>query len=243
MVGAGGPALAQLPRDLGVAQQDDVVGQEGDEVGAEAQLAARLHDLHGHEHGDAGPGQRAHQPVQRLAEILPEVRRQCQLEARDGIDGHPPRPDARHGRADRQQRLVRREVQRPDVDDGEAALAHHLLQVQAQALGAPQVLLGMLLEDGDDARLALPHPRRDELRGQHRLARAGRAADQHRISRRQPPAHQRVQARHAGDDPSGWPHLRGLLPGRAGAVRRPLSISPRWLPRVAATCGAITTRW
>ena len=72
----------ELPVDLDVALHDDGVGQKRDAVRAESKIDVRVRQLDRRHHRDAEPGQRAHHPVQRLAEILAERRRQRQLQAR-----------------------------------------------------------------------------------------------------------------------------------------------------------------
>jgi len=187
-------ALPHLSGDLDVVQQDDIVGQEGDHVRAEAQVCGALDDLHGHQHENAGAGQRPDQAVQRLAKVGAEGRRKRQLESRQGVDDHPPGAGRLHRLADLKQRLIRRQIERSDVDNLQEALLLQPLQVNAEALRPPHIFERMLLKHRDHPGLALLCPRRDELRRQHRLPRARGAAHQHRVPDRNAAAQEIVQA-------------------------------------------------
>ncbi len=111
------------------------------------------------------------------------------------------------------QRFVRRQVQRPEVDHREQALAAQCLQVDTQTGGPPQVFRWMFLEDRDHAWLALLHPRSDTLRRQHGLARAGRPTDEHRVTDGDTARHEGIESRHTGGSPA-------MRPGAVGLVRR-----------------------
>ena len=76
-----------------------------------------------------------------------------------------------------------------------------------------QVVVGPLLEDGHDPVLAARGSLGDELVGEHRLARAGRTGDQHRVSARDAAPHQLVEALHSGRE--------AMARDRVGARRGP----------------------
>ena len=69
-----------------------------------------------------------------------------------------------------------------------------LVQIRPAIFGVRQEVLGMLLEHGDDRRLAVRQPRGDELGRQRALARASRAGDQDRVPGRDAAAEHFVQS-------------------------------------------------
>ena len=88
--------------------------------------------------------------------------------------------------------FIDREIQRARVDDAHFAVAHELVEPPSAWTGL-RVLAGALLEHRDDARFAMTRAVDDELSGQHTLAGARRAGEQHRVAGRNATAEHLVQ--------------------------------------------------
>src|SRR5690606_29080390 len=97
-------------------------------------------------------------------------------------------------------RFVNGEVERPQVNDLELAFFLRRIEVEAEPGGALDILGGDFLEDGDDARLALAQSLGNELRAEHRLARAGRPGQEHAVPLGNSAAHQGVELADAGGE-------------------------------------------
>ncbi len=220
-----GEHAPELPFHLHVALEDEVVGEEGDLVRAEAEIGERLEHLDGHHHGDPGGGERGDGPVERLAKVLAKRGRDRQLEARERVDDHALRLRLFHQREDGVQRLVDGEIDRAQIEHLDAALVHHRREIEARAVGSRQVALRLLLEDGDDAGLAPGHPRGDEMRAEQRLAGARRPGDQDRVADEEAPVQHAVEL----GDPEVIRVIGGLvvLPTRGTGIRGKTSI-PSW---------------
>ena len=106
----------QLPLDLDITLQDDVVRQKGDNVRREAQLVIVLYDFYGHQNCDSNSSHRAEQPVEGFAEVLLKGRRERGLKSRNRIQHDTRGPDPVYRFLDRVKSLVHREIEWPNVD-------------------------------------------------------------------------------------------------------------------------------
>ena len=150
--------------DLDVALHDDRVREKRRTVGAEAQVGVAVLQLGGHQHRDAGAGQRRHKPEQRLAEVGSEGRRQGELETAERIEHDAARLEPPRLGQDQQRDLVDRQVRLPAVDQTHLVACN---QVDEHGIARP---VGMLLEGSHHTGFAATSAFRQEGGGEDALA-------------------------------------------------------------------------
>src|SRR5579884_1597011 len=193
-----GEAPADLAVDLGVAQQDDAVG-EGRYVA--------LGDRRAADERRAGGGEQCAQLLgldvgaehdEELAEALV---RAAALEGRQAVDGEPGRAERLDGPGDLHQVVLEGRHLRVGGDDLEQPLLLHGREVLAPAPGVAEDLLAALLEGEQQRPLAVFGGAGEELGDHQGLAAAGGARHQHDGVAEQPTVAQLVEGLVAGADP------------------------------------------
>ena len=210
--------LLESPLHLGVAQEDDVLGQERDTVRAELDFIEGLAHLHRQQHADPTSREPPHHPVQRLAEVLPLARGERELEAVERVDDEAPRSQPGDRPLHLLEDFLGGEVEGVELKQLELPAPEHFTERDAEALRPLDVLLGSLLENGEHPRLARLHSLRDELRAEEGLVRPGRAGDQRQVPRGEAAPEKSVQVGHTHlrPPPTGG---RPLAPSRRQRAR------------------------